>query len=85
MPLPLIAIGVAVSGLLGTMWYKDKKQREEGIKYEEGIWNNGRCPKCGKKWYTKHFYAQGGQSVLTVECRKCQKYHKLWYIDPTQG
>lgn len=65
-----------------------RDETKDRIKREKALWNDGICPRCGKKWHYRHFYpagSGGGYQHVAIKCHKCKTTATLQEIDiPSQ-
>ena len=64
---------------------KNKKKIEERKQKEIKLWNNGKCPKCGGKWYARKFYPSGSRGAyqyVAIACHKCKTKSTLQVYTP---
>ena len=90
--IPWIIGGVAVAFGLYKLYNssneEEKREIEQKLQAEKNLWNNGRCPQCGKKWHVHWFYPKGSRGQYkhaTISCKRCQTRAELNYFVPPGG
>ena len=46
------------------------------------IWNDGKCPNCGKRWKYRVFYRKGGIEAIALDCHHCYTHAELDCYSP---
>lgn len=55
-------LGLIYSTLVLIIYLKEKK-----------IWNNGKCPNCGHRWYSCGVWFTNSRPLFNYVCRNCHK------------
>ena len=72
----VLAIGAAGLYTAGKCWKNYCAERDaKQIAEEKQIWNNGKCPKCSRKWHAHAYYppySRGEYQYVDIKCKNCK-------------
>ncbi len=64
---------------------KDKVERKRKIREEKILWNDGKCPHCGRNWHVRRFFPPGSRGeyeYAAISCRRCKTRAELQCFIP---